>query len=178
MKPTRLLRPWDFPSKCTGVGWYFLLQGIYVTQGLNLGLPHCRQMLCHLSHLLLILYREGEKKSLTLVVVSFCWLREKEKSLILAAYFLRLGTPRLPACDPLVPPVAFRSSVLPGERGVVLLLSLLLLIRGVVPKLVRQHILLRPSCLLPSQIPVFCARWADWMSAHQRPRLPRVHRCT
>ena len=25
--PTRLLRPWDFPGKNTGVGCYFLLQG-------------------------------------------------------------------------------------------------------------------------------------------------------
>ena len=29
---------------------HFLLQGIFPTQGLNLGLPHCRQMLYHLSH--------------------------------------------------------------------------------------------------------------------------------
>ena len=37
--PPRLLHPWDFPSKNTGVGCHFLLQG------LNLGLPHCRQTL-------------------------------------------------------------------------------------------------------------------------------------
>ena len=48
--PTRLLRPWDFPGKSTGVGCHFLLQGIFMTQGLDLGLPHCRQMLYHLSH--------------------------------------------------------------------------------------------------------------------------------
>ena len=30
-------------------------QGIFPTQGLNPGLPHCRQILYHLSHLLLIL---------------------------------------------------------------------------------------------------------------------------
>ena len=45
-----LLRPWGFPGKNTGVGCRFLLQGIFLTQGLNLGLPHCRQTLCHLSH--------------------------------------------------------------------------------------------------------------------------------
>jgi len=28
----------------------FLLQGIFLTQGLNPGLLHCRQILCHLSH--------------------------------------------------------------------------------------------------------------------------------
>ena len=33
-----------FPGKSTGVGCHFLLQRIFPTQGLNLGLPHCRQM--------------------------------------------------------------------------------------------------------------------------------------
>ena len=39
-----------FPGKNTGVGCYFLLQEIFPTQGLNPGLPHCRQVLYHLSH--------------------------------------------------------------------------------------------------------------------------------
>ena len=30
--PTRLLCPWDFPGKNTGVGCHFLLQGIFLTQ--------------------------------------------------------------------------------------------------------------------------------------------------
>ena len=47
---TRLPRPWDFLSTSTGVGCCFLLQGIFPTQGLNPGLPHCRQMLYCLSH--------------------------------------------------------------------------------------------------------------------------------
>ena len=34
----------------TGVGCHFLLQGIFPTQGLNLGLLHCRQTLYRLSH--------------------------------------------------------------------------------------------------------------------------------
>ena len=34
----------------TRVGCHFLLQGIFLTQGLNLGLLHCRQFLYHLSH--------------------------------------------------------------------------------------------------------------------------------
>ena len=41
----RLLHPWDFPGKNTGAGCHFLLQGIFLTQGLNVGLPHCRQTL-------------------------------------------------------------------------------------------------------------------------------------
>ena len=39
-QPARLLRPWDFPAKYTGVGCYFLLQGILPTQGSNLSLLH------------------------------------------------------------------------------------------------------------------------------------------
>ena len=35
---TRFLSPWDFPGKGTGVGCHFLLQGIFPTQGSNLGL--------------------------------------------------------------------------------------------------------------------------------------------
>ena len=47
---TRLLHPRDFLGKSTGVGCHFLLQRIFPTQGSNPGLPHCRQMLYHLSH--------------------------------------------------------------------------------------------------------------------------------
>ena len=36
MRFPRLLCPWDLPGKNTGVGCYFLLQGIFWTQGLNL----------------------------------------------------------------------------------------------------------------------------------------------
>ena len=46
----QLFCPWDFPGKNTGVGSHSLLQGIFLTQGSNLGLLHCRQILYHLSH--------------------------------------------------------------------------------------------------------------------------------
>ena len=36
----RLLYPWDFPYKNTGVGCHFLLPGIFPTQGSNLCLLH------------------------------------------------------------------------------------------------------------------------------------------
>ena len=42
--------PWNSPGQNTGVGSLSLLQGIFPTQGLNLGLPHCRQILYQLSH--------------------------------------------------------------------------------------------------------------------------------
>ena len=43
--PARLLCPWDSPGKNTGVGCHALLQGIFLTQGSNPGLLHCRQIL-------------------------------------------------------------------------------------------------------------------------------------
>ena len=47
---TRLLCPWDFSCKNTGVGWHFLLQGIFLTQRLN-------PSLWHLLHWRQILYQ-------------------------------------------------------------------------------------------------------------------------
>ena len=47
---TRLLCPWNSPGKNTGVGCHSLLQGIFLTQGSNLGLLHCRQILYRLRH--------------------------------------------------------------------------------------------------------------------------------
>ena len=46
----RLLCAWDSPGTNPGVGCHFLLQGIVPTQGLSLGLLHCRQILYCLSH--------------------------------------------------------------------------------------------------------------------------------
>ena len=50
LQPTRLISPWDFPGKDTGVGCHFHLQGIFPTQGLNPGTLHCRQILYRLSY--------------------------------------------------------------------------------------------------------------------------------
>ena len=46
----QLLCSWNFPGKNTGMVCYSLLQGISPSQGLNLGLLYCRQILYHLSH--------------------------------------------------------------------------------------------------------------------------------
>ena len=40
LEPARLLCPWNFPGKNTGVGCHFLLQGIFPIQGLD------RHVLC------------------------------------------------------------------------------------------------------------------------------------
>ena len=47
----RLLCLWDFPGKNTGVGCHFLLQGIFLTQRLNLCLLHWQADSLPLSHL-------------------------------------------------------------------------------------------------------------------------------
>ena len=50
---SRLLRPWGFSGKDTGVGCHFLLQRIFPIQGSNphlLCLLHCRRVLYQLSH--------------------------------------------------------------------------------------------------------------------------------
>ena len=41
LQPARLLCSWDSPGKNTRVGCHVLLQGIFLTQGWNLGLLHC-----------------------------------------------------------------------------------------------------------------------------------------
>ena len=48
--PRGLYSPWTSLGQNTGVGSLFLLQGTVPTQGLNPGLPHCRQILYQLSH--------------------------------------------------------------------------------------------------------------------------------
>ena len=57
LQPARLLRPWDFPGKSTDVSSHSLLPGIFLTQGSNPGLLHCRHSLDHPSH-------QGSPKSL------------------------------------------------------------------------------------------------------------------
>ena len=49
LEPIRLLCPWNSPGRNTGVGCYSPLQGIFLTQGSNLGPLHSRQILYHLE---------------------------------------------------------------------------------------------------------------------------------
>ena len=49
--PSRgLYSPWNSLGPNTGLGSLSLPQGIFPTQGSNLGLPHCRQILSQLSY--------------------------------------------------------------------------------------------------------------------------------
>ena len=50
LQPHGLYSPRNSPGQITGEGSLSLLQGIFPTQGLNPGLPHCRWILYQLSH--------------------------------------------------------------------------------------------------------------------------------
>ena len=50
LQPHGLYSPWNYLGQNTGVGSLSLLQGIFLTQELNRGLLHCRQILYQLSY--------------------------------------------------------------------------------------------------------------------------------
>ena len=51
LQPAKLLCPWDFPGKNTGVGCHFFFQGIFLSQGSNLRLLHWQAASLPLSRL-------------------------------------------------------------------------------------------------------------------------------
>ena len=67
LQPARFFYPWDFSGENTGVGCCFLLQGIFLTQGSNLG------RLC-LLHWQLIIHSgaTGEPYKIIRVCVCVC----------------------------------------------------------------------------------------------------------
>ena len=78
--PSRLFCPWNSPGQNTGVGSLSLLQGVFPTQGLNPGLPHCRWILYYRST------REAlvERSPLFLVICFlFFWIQHKKWANIL-----------------------------------------------------------------------------------------------
>ena len=64
LQPTRLHHPWNFPGKSTGLGSHFLLQGIFLTQGSNLG--HLRLLNCQVDSLPL-----SHQRSLAGIMISY-----------------------------------------------------------------------------------------------------------
>ena len=63
LEPTRLLHPWNYSDKNTGVGCHFLLQGIFLTQGSNPSLSHWRHSLCCLSYQGCSIFKSGDTQS-------------------------------------------------------------------------------------------------------------------
>ena len=82
LQPTRLLRPRNFPGKSPGVGCHFILQGILPIQGLNPGLPYCRQLLYSLIH-------QGSPKQLG----GHCLMDHTTNNLILHVFIPFLQSP-------------------------------------------------------------------------------------
>ena len=72
---------WDSPGKNTGVGSHSLLQGIFLTQGSDPGLLHCRQILYCLSH-------TGDKKFEIKVHTMQLWISIFFKLAICSQLFL------------------------------------------------------------------------------------------
>ena len=69
-------------TKSTGVGSHSHFQEIFLTQGSNLGLPHCRQILYHLNH-------EGNQSCG--ILVPWSWI--EPLSFALQGRFLTTGPP-------------------------------------------------------------------------------------
>ena len=72
-----LLCPWNSPGKNTEVSSLSLPQGTFMTQGSNLGLLHCRQLLYHLSHLgkLFITFIKKAECQRIYTFELWCWRR-------------------------------------------------------------------------------------------------------
>ena len=66
LQPARLLWPWGLSRQGCGVDCHAFLQGIFPTQGLSPGLPHCRRILYCLSH------RESESETASQSCLTLC----------------------------------------------------------------------------------------------------------
>ena len=84
---------WNSPGQNTRVGSLSLFQGIFLTQGLNLGLSHCQWILYQLSH-------KGSPKILEWVAYPFSsrssWPRNRTRSPALQADSLPTELSRKP----------------------------------------------------------------------------------
>ena len=78
LQPTRLLLcPWDFPGKDTGVDCYFLLKGIFPTQGSNLPLLRWQVDSLPLNH------QGSPKTNQSPIIDALCLRRAADTSLLL-----------------------------------------------------------------------------------------------
>ena len=98
LQPSRLLYPWDFSGKTTGVSCHFLLQRIFLTQGWNLHLQcllNCRCILYHQYHLILYYHRANCYTGSNWV--KYCYNREQLGKYKIGRSLLLLLTT---ACEP------------------------------------------------------------------------------
>ena len=85
---TRLLCPWDFPGKNTGVGWCFLLQRIFQTQGVNPSLLHAALAGKFFT-------TEPPQEPLKSLIVSILLILSISLFVSVIIYFMYLGAPML-----------------------------------------------------------------------------------
>ena len=72
----RLLCPWNFPGKNTGVGSHFILQEIFPTQKLNPVLLNYRQILYHSSPQgSLVMVKLEKIRAVSIVIVATKWVK-------------------------------------------------------------------------------------------------------
>ena len=84
----------DSPGQNTEVDCHVLLQGVFPTQGLNPGLPHCRWILYHMNH-------QGSPRILEWVTYPFSressWSRNRTRvSCIVGGFFTSWATREAP----------------------------------------------------------------------------------
>ena len=112
LQPLGLYSPWNSPGQNTVVGSLSLLQGIFPTQGLNPGLPHCKWIIYQLNH-------QGSPRILAWVAYPFssgsCWPRIWTGVSCIAGRFftnwaIREAKKRKRGCMPMLPSV-FSGSV-------------------------------------------------------------------
>ena len=89
LRPHELYSPWNSPGQNTGMGSLSLLQGIFPTQGSNLGLLHCRRILYQLSykgnHGCSSWIRKG--RGTRDQIANICWIIEKARKFQKSIYF-------------------------------------------------------------------------------------------
>ena len=79
-QPHGLYSPWDSPGQSTAVGSHSLLQGIFPTQGSNLGLPHCRPILSQLNHTVQKWHQKLALRDEALAVSGWVWFEEEQRN--------------------------------------------------------------------------------------------------
>ena len=80
----------------TGVGCHALLQGVFLTQGSNPGVPYCRWILCHLSPQGTAM-ASHEKRHTALLF----WVLRGLREMVDTKRTMMGGSPRLPQLRPL-----------------------------------------------------------------------------
>ena len=86
LQAARFLCPWDFPGKNTGVGFHFLLQRLFLPQGLNLPL-----LLWQADSLPLSLLRSHTNNCVVSILSSLCHSDHISAPYLLFSFFFSIS---------------------------------------------------------------------------------------